>query len=101
MPPMASAPMAKSMRLVIASVTSTAMVMPTMPNRLPRRAVSGWDSPFRARMKRTLASRYQSAMAFADIATLFLDPVFFPGGFLLLEHLEHPLGHQEAAESVD
>src|SRR6187200_3130210 len=98
---MASAPIAKSIRLVIARVTSTAMVMPMMPKRLARRAVSGWDSPFRARMKRTLARRYQSAMAFADIATLLLHPGVFSRGFLLLEHFEHSLGHQEAAEGID
>ncbi len=36
-----------------ASVTSTAMPMPTMPNRLPRRAITGEDSPLSARMNRT------------------------------------------------
>src|SRR3954471_20106615 len=101
MPPMARAPIANSTRLVTASVTTTAMAMPKMPNRLPRRAVSGWDRPFSARMKKTLARRYVSAMAFADIATLFLHPVFFSGRLFLLEHLEHPLGHQEPAERVD
>src|SRR3954467_14864875 len=101
MPPMARAPIASSTRLVTASVTTTAMAMPKMPNRLPRRAVSGCDSPFSARMKRTLARRYQSAMAFADIATLLLHPVFFSGRLFLFEHLEHPLGHHEPAERVD
>src|SRR3954464_11687070 len=98
---MARAPIASSTRLVTASVTTTAMAIPKIPNRLPRRAVSGCDSPFSARMKRTLARRYQSAMAFADIATLLLHPVFFSGGLFLLEHLEHPLGHHKPAERVD
>ena len=47
----------ESMRCVIASVTSTAIAMPAMPNRLPRRAVSGCERPLRARMKSTLATR--------------------------------------------
>ena len=37
------------------TVASTAIVMPMMPNRLPRRAVSGLDSPPRLRMKRMVA----------------------------------------------
>ena len=57
MPPRASAPIVRSMRWVIASVVSTASVMPAMPNRLPRRAVSGLERPLRARMKSTLATR--------------------------------------------
>ena len=39
------------------SVVATAMVMPTMPNRLPRRLVSGFDSPRNAMMKRAPATR--------------------------------------------
>jgi hypothetical protein len=56
-PPIVSARMAYSIRLVIASVVTTAIAIPAMPNRLPRRAVSGWDSPLRARMKKMLATR--------------------------------------------
>ena len=44
-----------------ASVTTTAIAMPMMPNRLPRRAVDGWDSPFSAKMKEIEATRYQRA----------------------------------------
>ena len=40
-----------------ASVVATAIAMPIMPNRLPRRLVSGCDSPRSARMKRTPATR--------------------------------------------
>src|SRR5205809_385852 len=98
---MAKAPRARSTRFVIVSVTTMAMAMPIMPKRLPRRAVSWWDRPFRARMKRTLANRYQSAMALADIATLFLHSGVLLCRFLLLEHLQHPLGHEESAEGVD
>ena len=39
------------------SVVSTAIAMPIMPNRLPRRLVSGCDSPRSARMNRTPAIR--------------------------------------------
>ena len=40
-----------------ASVVTMAIAMPTMPNRLPCRLVSGFDSPRSARMKRTPATR--------------------------------------------
>ncbi len=40
-----------------ASVTTIAIAMPIMPNRLPCRLVSGLDSPRSARMKRTPATR--------------------------------------------
>ena len=46
-----------STRRVIASVVITAMVMPAMPKRLPRRAESGLERPLRARMNSTLATR--------------------------------------------
>ncbi len=39
------------------TVVSTARPMPIMPNRLPRREVVGWDSPFSAWMKHTEATR--------------------------------------------
>ena len=39
------------------SVVSTAMAMPIMPNRLPRRLESGLDRPRSARMNRTPATR--------------------------------------------
>ena len=40
-----------------ASVVTMAIAMPTMPNRLPCRLVSGLDSPRSARMKSTPATR--------------------------------------------
>ena len=40
-----------------ASVVAIAIAMPIMPNRLPRRLVSGFDRPRSARMKRTPATR--------------------------------------------
>ena len=57
MPPTASAASVRSTRRVMSSVVATAMVMPAMPKRLPRRAESGLDRPLRARMKSTLAAR--------------------------------------------
>ncbi len=39
------------------SVVSTAIVMPAMPSRLPRRELSGLDSPRRARMNSTPEAR--------------------------------------------
>ena len=38
-------------------VTATAISMPSAPSRLPRTAVLGWASPFRAEMNRTAARR--------------------------------------------
>ncbi len=40
-----------------ASVVTTAIAMPTMPNMLPCRLVTGEDSPRNARMNRTPATR--------------------------------------------
>ena len=59
-PPTSIAIRIRSMRpcATSAMVVTTAMVMPTMPNRLPRRAVVGDDSPLSARMKQTEATRY-------------------------------------------
>jgi len=47
-----------------AAVVSTAMVMPAMPNTLPRIEVVGCDRPLRAWMKKTLATRYSSVTRF-------------------------------------
>src|SRR5512142_2643043 len=74
------------------SVVPMAMIMPAMPNMLPRRLDSGLDSPRSARMKRTPATRYSSAERLAVMAL---------ASFLLLVHGEHALGDQEAAEDVD
>jgi len=63
--PTASAPIARSIRRLTASVVRMASAMPIIPNRLPRRALSGCDSPRSDRMKRMLASRYASATWFA------------------------------------
>jgi hypothetical protein len=41
----------------VTSVVTTAMVMPIMPNRLPRWLVAGLDRPRSARMKHMPATR--------------------------------------------
>ena len=61
-PPSAMPPIIITQFLVSVSVTDTAIAMPIMPNRLPRREVSGDDRPFNARMKKTEATRYASAI---------------------------------------
>ena len=57
MPPATSAQESGLAGGCAASVVSTAMVMPIMPSRLPRRLVSGLDRPRSAWMKRTPATR--------------------------------------------
>src|SRR5436305_9985970 len=76
-----------------ASVVTMAIAMPIMPNRLPRRLDSGLDSPRSARMKRTPATRYRSA-----VRSAFIGVLSFP---LLLVHAEHALGDEKATENVD
>src|SRR5438045_8327224 len=103
--------------------------MPAMPSTLPRRAVVGCDKPFSARMKQIDAIRYHSATWSALIvpprlrtATLRVPhrrpAVRAPGAawrrsyasllhrrhdlrLFPLEHLEHSLRDEEAAECVD
>src|SRR5579862_3821950 len=89
----------------------TAIAMPTMPNRFPRRAVDGCDSPLSARMKHTDATRYHSATWFAVTG---LPSAFriarttwcsrlrcrLRGRLPALEHLEHALRDEEAAEDI-
>ena len=57
MPPTTSAQDTASAGGCEASVVATAMAMPIMPNRLPRRLNSGFDSPRSARMNSTPATR--------------------------------------------
>ena len=66
-PPRAMQPTINAQFLVTVSVVRTAIAIPTIPNKLPRRAVSGELSPFKARIKKTDAIRYASATEFADI----------------------------------
>ncbi|MCY1546612.1 hypothetical protein D9M68_826160 [compost metagenome] len=57
-----------------AMVVSTAIAMPVMPKMLPRIEVVGWDRPFRAWMKQTLATRYSSVTRFMLTWRLPLQP---------------------------
>src|SRR5882724_8765966 len=75
-----------------ASVVTMASAMTMMPNMLPRRLDSGFESPRSAMMNRTPATRYRRAEMLAFMARC---------SFLLLVHRQHPLGDQEAAEDVD
>ncbi|MNT41512.1 hypothetical protein D3C71_985370 [compost metagenome] len=60
-PPMTSAPTIQATPAGLTrgpnTVASTASAMPTMPNRLPRREVSGLESPPRLRMNKMAAPR--------------------------------------------
>src|ERR1700693_690136 len=84
-------------------VVATAIPMPPMPRKLPRRDVAGLDSPRSDRMNRTPATRYKTAarLAFISRPPLSSSP---QGGRrspdFLLVHREHALGDQEAAEDI-
>jgi len=52
----------------LASVVTTAIAMPIMPNRLPWRDVAGLDSPRSDRMNSTPATRYKNAERLALIS---------------------------------
>src|ERR1700675_4951419 len=86
-----------------ASVVATAIAMPIMPKKLPRRDVAGLDSPRSDRMNRTPATRYKTAarLAFISRPPLSSSPrgARRSLGFLLV-HPEHALGDQEAAEDI-
>ena len=56
-PPTAIPRMINHQLCVRVSVVATAMIMPMMPNRLPRRDETGEDRPFSARMNSTEATR--------------------------------------------
>src|ERR1700675_4374703 len=86
-----------------ASVVATAIAMPVMRKKLPRRDVAGLDSPRSDRMNRTPATRYKTA---ARLAFIWRPPLSSSPrgarrslGFLLV-HREHALGDQEAAKNV-
>src|ERR1700693_845259 len=86
-----------------ASVVATAIAMPIMPKKLPRRDVAGLDSPRSDRMNRTPATRYKTAarLAFISGPPLSSSPrgARRSLGFLLV-HREHALGDQEAAKDI-
>src|SRR6202045_2174519 len=86
-----------------ANVVPTAIAMPIMPKKLPRRDDAGLDSPRSDRMNRTPATRYKTAdrLAFISQAPLSSSPRAARRslGFLPV-HREHALGDQEATEDV-
>src|SRR5512146_287382 len=97
MPEAPGCPIWPAILTISAAVVSTAMAMPTMPNRLPRIEVVGCDRPLSAWMKQTLATRYSRVTRFRLIgSTLALL-----ARRLLLEHLQHAPRDEEAAEHVD
>src|SRR5882762_10898992 len=75
-----------------ASVVATAIAMPAMPRKLPRRLDAGLDSPRSDRMNRTPATRYRTA---ARLAFIGLPLLLF-----LLVHRQHALRYQKAAENI-
>src|SRR5437868_4306990 len=81
--------------MCVTNVVRTAIAIPSMPRRLPRRLLSGFDRPRSARMKQTPAIRYarrtQAGCACAASSILAL---------LLLVHCEHSGRDGEAAEDV-
>src|SRR5260370_24613632 len=86
-----------------ASVVATAIAMPAMQRKLPRRDDAGLDSPRSAKMNRPPATRYKTAdrLAFIQRRPLSSPPrgARRSPGFLLV-HREHALGDQEATEDV-
>src|SRR5215831_6003022 len=68
MPTMTSSQARPSAGGWLASVVATAIAMPIMPNRLPRRDVAGLDSPRSERMNSTPATRYNNAERLAFIS---------------------------------
>src|SRR5438132_13018446 len=76
------------------SVTARASVMPTAARRFPERAVAGELSRFSPKMKSTAATIYATAIAESRKSSIRLF------GLPLLEHLEHPVRHDEPAENI-
>src|SRR5438270_10525565 len=72
---------------------TTASAMPSMAKRFPRSADLGCESPLIPRMKRIVATRYIKAKKSGVRSVSIL--------LFLLEHREHPIGHDEAAKNVD
>src|SRR2546423_7279139 len=73
-------------------VTPIAISIPTAPIQFPRRAVAGFERNLSARMKATIVARYARSVAILLIALL--------RSAAALEHLEHPVGDDEAADDV-
>src|SRR4051812_6145475 len=78
------------------SVATIATTMPTAPIQFPRRAVAGDDRKRSASTKHTIVTRYNRLTAFVPISR----PSPSIGRAPLLEHLEHAVGDDEAADDV-
>jgi hypothetical protein len=57
---------------ISAAVVITAMVIPNMPNTLPRIDVVGWLKPFKAWIKQMLATKYSSVTKFIVTKSMFM-----------------------------
>ena len=57
---------------ISAAVVITAMVIPSMPNTLPRIDVVGWLKPFKAWIKQMLATKYSSVTKFIVTKSMFM-----------------------------
>ena len=71
-------------------VAASAIVMPPIPNTMPERDVSCFDSPARLRMNNSAATMYAACETVSDVTPSVPD-----------EHVEHAPGHGKAAEDVD
>src|SRR6202166_2144075 len=86
-----------------ASVVATAIAIPVMPKKLPRRDDAGLDNPRSDRMNSTPATRYKTAdrLAFISRPPLSSSPRGARRSLRsLLVHPQHALGDQEAAEDI-
>src|ERR1700687_6513587 len=80
------------------SVPTTARSMPISPRARPRRAPLGDDRPWRVRMKKSDAMRYDAFSRLSVSCSLISSPALLGLG---LEHAQHAVGDQEATDHVD
>ena len=64
------------------NVTVMAIIIPTIPNKLPCLDVSGEESPLRARINKTPEIKYKVAERFADITYPFFSSCTLPAFFV-------------------
>src|ERR1700678_2735449 len=84
-----------------ANVAMSAMTMPAIERRLPKRAVFGELMYFRPRMNRIPVMRYATLYHVAVCATASMLVVLLRDDRARAEHREHPLRHGVAAEDVE
>src|SRR3954453_19894024 len=97
-PPITIAPMISGSDATscVANVVTTAIVIPIMAVRLPRRLLSGLERPLSARMKQTPAARYARSTQAGCACTAASAILPLP----LLVHGEHALSDSETAENI-